>query len=79
MTSRLSAHTHCYASGDPHFNTFDRKMIHFMGVCVYTLSQVCPSVNTSLPRFNVEIKVPCVCRKNVLIAHSPNEWAILTT
>lgn len=29
----------CVSSGDPHINTYDSAMIHFMGICTYTLSK----------------------------------------
>ncbi|XP_060070842.1 IgGFc-binding protein-like, partial [Ylistrum balloti] len=29
----------CSASGDPHYRTYDGQMIHFMGVCKYTLTE----------------------------------------
>lgn len=40
----------CTASGDPHYKTYDGAMIHFMGVCKYTLTEV---INGS---FVVEVK-----------------------
>ncbi|KAM9279244.1 IgGFc-binding protein [Morus bassanus] len=42
----------CSASGDPHYNTFDHRVHHFMGNCTYTLSKVC-SVSERLPYFDV--------------------------
>lgn len=29
----------CVASGDPHYRQYDGNMVHFMGICKYTLSQ----------------------------------------
>jgi hypothetical protein len=46
----------CYASGDPHYNTFDRKMIHFMGTCGYTLVQPVPGNDLEVPDFEVVAK-----------------------
>ncbi|NXF63560.1 ZAN protein, partial [Ciccaba nigrolineata] len=42
----------CSASGDPHYNTFDHRVHHFMGNCTYTLSKVC-NVTERLPYFDV--------------------------
>uniref|UniRef100_A0A8C3PPX7 Zonadhesin n=1 Tax=Calidris pygmaea TaxID=425635 RepID=A0A8C3PPX7_9CHAR len=42
----------CSASGDPHYNTFDHRVHHFMGNCTYTLSKVC-NVSEMLPYFDV--------------------------
>uniref|UniRef100_A0A7M4F1K5 VWFD domain-containing protein n=1 Tax=Crocodylus porosus TaxID=8502 RepID=A0A7M4F1K5_CROPO len=39
----------CSASGDPHYNTFDQKVHHFMGTCTYTLSKVCNASTGLLP------------------------------
>ncbi|OWF54870.1 Zonadhesin [Mizuhopecten yessoensis] len=44
----------CTVSGDPHFRTFDKQMIHFQGICKYTLVKV-TDVN-DLCQFNVEVK-----------------------
>lgn len=43
----------CTASGDPHYKTYDGSMIHFMGVCKYTLTKV---KNSRSNIFNVEVK-----------------------
>lgn len=42
----------CSASGDPHYNTFDHGVHHFMGNCTYTLSKVCND-SRGLPSFDV--------------------------
>ncbi|XP_069114973.1 IgGFc-binding protein-like [Argopecten irradians] len=44
----------CMASGDPHYRTFDRQMIHFMGTCKYTLTRSIDRNGTC--SFNVEVK-----------------------
>ncbi|KAF3836691.1 hypothetical protein F7725_004155 [Dissostichus mawsoni] len=31
----------CVVSGDPHYNTFDKKFYTFMGTCTYTLARTC--------------------------------------
>ncbi|KAJ0006358.1 hypothetical protein NQD34_013631 [Periophthalmus magnuspinnatus] len=31
----------CVISGDPHYNTFDKKFFSFMGTCTYTLARTC--------------------------------------
>uniref|UniRef100_A0A672H0K1 VWFD domain-containing protein n=1 Tax=Salarias fasciatus TaxID=181472 RepID=A0A672H0K1_SALFA len=31
----------CSASGDPHYNTFDKHTHHYMGACSYTLTKPC--------------------------------------
>nr|XP_033814887.1 IgGFc-binding protein-like [Geotrypetes seraphini] len=42
----------CSASGDPHYNTFDNRVHHYMGNCTYTLSKLC-NQSTHLPYFDV--------------------------
>ncbi|XP_078313062.1 zonadhesin-like isoform X2 [Crassostrea virginica] len=44
----------CSASGDPHYRTYDGQMIHFMGVCKYTMTK---SLTKNDPcSFSVEVK-----------------------
>ncbi|XP_029473208.1 IgGFc-binding protein-like [Rhinatrema bivittatum] len=42
----------CSASGDPHYNTFDNRVHHYMGNCTYTLSRLC-NQSTRLSFFDV--------------------------
>ncbi|MED6284797.1 hypothetical protein CHARACLAT_022625, partial [Characodon lateralis] len=44
----------CVVSGDPHYNTFDKKFYSFMGTCTYTLARTCK--NSTGPWFSVEAK-----------------------
>ncbi|CAH2247939.1 c-binding -like [Pelobates cultripes] len=46
-------HGICSASGDPHYNTFDNNVHHYMGNCSYTLSKLCNGSQTDLPYFHV--------------------------
>ncbi|XP_061173301.1 zonadhesin-like [Saccostrea echinata] len=44
----------CSASGDPHYRTYDGQMIHFMGICKYTMTR---SLKRNDPcAFSVEVK-----------------------
>ncbi|KAM8953099.1 IgGFc-binding protein-like [Pelodytes ibericus] len=43
----------CIASGDPHYNTFDGRVHHYMGNCSYTLSKLCDGSPSGLPDFHV--------------------------
>ncbi|XP_077204093.1 IgGFc-binding protein-like isoform X4 [Paroedura picta] len=45
----------CRVHNDPHYNTFDKVTLHFMGTCTYTLARLCANA-TLLPFFNVEAK-----------------------
>ena len=45
----------CFASGDTHYKTFDGEMLHFQGICKYTM--VSPkSTATGIPAFKVQVK-----------------------
>ncbi|XP_057711322.1 zonadhesin, like isoform X4 [Corythoichthys intestinalis] len=44
----------CIVSGDPHYNTFDKRFYSFMGTCTYTLARTCR--NNTGPWFSVEAK-----------------------
>ena len=41
----------CYVWGDPHYVTFDAKLIHYQGVCKYLLSGTKDGV--TLPQYKV--------------------------
>ncbi|XP_069753664.1 IgGFc-binding protein-like isoform X1 [Narcine bancroftii] len=45
----------CRVHNDPHYNTFDKATLHFMGSCTYTIAKLCGN-SSSLPHFNIEAK-----------------------
>ncbi|XP_070620019.1 IgGFc-binding protein-like isoform X1 [Erythrolamprus reginae] len=45
----------CWARGDPHYQTFDRRRYDFMGTCTYTVAKTC-GPDTTLPAFHVTVK-----------------------
>ncbi|KAM6453264.1 zonadhesin [Liasis olivaceus] len=45
----------CHVAGDPHYYTFDGKMVSFMGTCTYTLVSLCQH-DPRLPAFNITAK-----------------------
>ncbi|CAD5116778.1 DgyrCDS5627 [Dimorphilus gyrociliatus] len=52
---RCQASNLCRASGDPHYRTFDGAIIHFMGVCKYTLSEPCGPKTKGKPKWSVKV------------------------
>ncbi|XP_041419720.1 IgGFc-binding protein-like [Xenopus laevis] len=52
-TGYISSDASCSASGDPHYNTFDGAVHHYMGNCSYTLSKPCNASSAGLPDFHV--------------------------
>ncbi|XP_068097894.1 IgGFc-binding protein-like [Hyperolius riggenbachi] len=46
----------CWASGDPHFCSFDKRCYDFMGTCTYVFTEVCGDVDSRLQKFSSKIK-----------------------
>ncbi|XP_078524644.1 IgGFc-binding protein-like [Lissotriton helveticus] len=49
-----TAEASCYVAGDPHYMSFDGRLLSFMGTCTYTLARACR--NYTGPWFSVEGK-----------------------
>ncbi|XP_032886887.1 LOW QUALITY PROTEIN: uncharacterized protein LOC116979482 [Amblyraja radiata] len=72
----------CRVHNDPHYNTFDKETLHFMGSCTYLLAKLCVN-SSSLPYFNIEAKNEhrgnakvSYVQKVLVAAHGHEVWIV---
>ena len=57
----------CYASGDPHYKTFDQRFYDFQGNCEYILTKPCNSSSFSVIVRNWECNTYVTCTEQVTV------------
>ena len=57
----------CYASGDPHYKTFDQHKYDFQGNCEYILTKPCDSDNFSVIVRNKQCNTYVTCTEQVTV------------